>query len=419
MQNVLFFIFRLHGGGAERTVSNLSLALSERYNIKIAIYDAEETTYPYKGELIRIKLLFSANPTKNPWYARLIRLVQLAFKLRALKRKYDIHIVVSFAEQANIINILTKGKERAILSMRTTLSKEMESASKMRVISWLVRILYNRAERIIVPSILSAKDLVTHFHVKEKKIDIIYNYIDSERVSQLAASPLTDEFERSLFQQDILLMVGRITPAKGMWLMFHVLKKLGPVYPDLKLVIIGDGESEASFKLQLIKYAINLGLKVYDDGKNGSENGLDHDLFFLGFESNPFHLMSKSLALVFPSAFEGFPNTLLEAMQSRLAVIAADCHSGPREILAPDTDPEKQTREMELAEYGILTPSLPSPNIEMPVDDRIISEWVKAVKLILSNERLREQYRQRGLERTKSFDRDEILGQWESLLDPQ
>lgn len=62
MKNVLFFIYRLYGGGAERVVSNLSLALANEYNVKIVIYSNEEKTYPYDGQLIRIKLPFFQRP---------------------------------------------------------------------------------------------------------------------------------------------------------------------------------------------------------------------------------------------------------------------------------------------------------------------------------------------------------------------
>ena len=64
-KNILFIIYRLYGGGAERVVSNLSMALGDKYNVKITIYDIEEKTYPYKGELIRIKLPFSKDPVPD------------------------------------------------------------------------------------------------------------------------------------------------------------------------------------------------------------------------------------------------------------------------------------------------------------------------------------------------------------------
>src|SRR5580693_5197927 len=99
MQNVLFFIFRLYGGGAERVVSNLSVAFSDQYNIKVAVFDNQGKTYPFKGELIRLKLPFSNDPIRNRWWQRLTRLVLLIYKLRKIKKEYNIDVTVSFAEQ--------------------------------------------------------------------------------------------------------------------------------------------------------------------------------------------------------------------------------------------------------------------------------------------------------------------------------
>lgn len=414
-KNVLFLIYRLYGGGAERVVSNLSIALSDKYNIKIAIYDIEEKKYPYEGELIRIKLPFSKNPVHNNSIQRTIRFFMLIMKLRKVKRDNKIEIAISFGEQANIINVLSKKKERIYLSMRTTLSKEMQNRPKKRVLTGLIKRLYNRAEAIVVPSALAASDLERSFDVRKNKLEIIHNYVDSVAINKLSDEPISDTDLSHLFRKKILLNVGRITPAKGQWLLLHLFKKLKERHPETRLVIIGEGESERHFKTKLINYAVKLDLKLYDYTA-ADKFSLDHDVFLLGFDSNPFKYMKQSKLLVFSSTFEGFPNTIIEAMQSGLPVIAADCQSGPREIIAPDTDPSKHTSITEFHSSGILAPSLPSSSIDDPINDSIIIEWEKAIITLLGNEELRNKYIRSGIERATAFEKQIILKKWELLL---
>lgn len=417
-KKVLFFIYRLYGGGAERVVSNLSLALGCKYDIKIAIYDLEERTYPYEGELIRIKLPFSENPVHNNSIQRAIRFFILITKLSKLKRDNKIDISVSFGEQANIINVLSKKKERIYISMRTTLSKELQNRAKKKILTALIKRLYNRAKAIVVPSALAAIDLEQSFGVRKNKLEIIHNYIDSVAINQLSNEPISDTDLSRLFRQKILLNVGRITPAKGQWLLLRLFKRIKERIPDARLVIIGEGESENHFKVKLLDYAANLGLKLYDRTIN-DKFSLDSDVFLLGFDSNPFKYMKQSQLLVFSSTFEGFPNTIIEAMQSELPVIAADCQSGPREIIAPNTDPSKHTSITEFHCSGILAPSLPSSSIDDPVDDSIIIEWEKAIMTLLDNEDLRKKYIRKGIERATAFEKEIILKKWESLLELQ
>jgi glycosyltransferase involved in cell wall biosynthesis len=89
-----------------------------------------------------------------------------------------------------------------------------------------------------------------------------------------------------------LLNVGRITPAKGQWLLLHLFKKLKGRYPETRLVIIGEGESERHFKMKLVSYAAKLGLKLYDRTAP-DKFSLDHDVFLLEFDSNPFKYEAK------------------------------------------------------------------------------------------------------------------------------
>ena len=68
--------------------------------------------------------------------------------------------------------------------------------------------------------------------------------------------------------------------------------------------------------------------------------------------------MKNSDCYVLSSLFEGFPNAMVEAMACGCPTIAADCKSGPREILFQRADLEAEITEVTHADYGILVPDL-------------------------------------------------------------
>lgn len=366
--------------------------------------------------LFVLSFLFSKDPIHNNPFKRFLRFIFLIYKLRKIKKKHSIDTSVSFAEQANIINVLSRRNERTFLSMRTTLSKEIHVAPKMKILIRLIKRLYNKSELIIVPSKSSAKDLIQAFKIKENKLKVLHNYIDSSAINSLSKQPISEPELSALFNKRILLNVGRIVPAKGQWLLLTVFTNIKKLYPDTRIVFIGEGESEYHFKLKLVSLARELGLNVYDRSKLDQPFSLNYDVYFIGFEPNPFRFMSRSLLLAFPSTYEGFPNTLIEAMQSGVPVVSSDCQSGPREILAPNTDPGISTSKAEFASYGILAPSLPLPSIDEPIDNTIIKEWEIALTALIKNESLRKQYISAGFERARDFEKQIILEQWKKIL---
>lgn len=416
MQNVLFFIFRLYGGGAERVVSNLSMAFSEQYKVKVAIYDNQEKTYSYRGELIRIRLPFSNDPTRNNQWQRLVRLVVLVYEVRKIKRRHKIDVSISFAEQANIVNILTKGRSRTVISVRTLLSKELVSTPKMKIFGRFIRLLYNRAQQIVVPSQLAAEDLRNYFGIEQSRLKVIYNYIEQEKINAMIAETIDDPFLLSLFSQPVLLNVGRITAAKGQWLLFEAMRKIKRLHPDWKLVIIGESETEGNLKSQLLLLAGQLDLKLYDIA-GGQDPSMDYDIYLLGFNANPFRYMHRSRMLLFPSVYEGFPNTILEAMQCGLPVVAADCQAGPREILAPGSDLSTRATRAELTDFGILCPPLPDADIRTPVPSWLTEEWTRAIDRVMHENNIRDQFIARGYERVRDFEKAAILADWKKTIE--
>src|SRR4029450_12488878 len=62
--------------------------------------------------------------------------------------------------------------------------------------------------------------------------------------------------------------------------------------------------------------------------------GIGDDVSLLGSVANPYAYLSRAVAFVLSSRWEGLPTVLIEALACGAPLIATDCPSGPREILA-------------------------------------------------------------------------------------
>jgi glycosyltransferase involved in cell wall biosynthesis len=113
------------------------------------------------------------------------------------------------------------------------------------------------------------------------------------------------------------LFVGRLTQQKGIPFLMDGCQQLLEKLPDHHLLILGDGPLRER-------------LEHWVKG-----NALQSRMHLLGWQPEAHRWMPFATALLLPSAYEGMPNVLLEAMKASLPVVAFDVE-GTRELLGDD-----------------------------------------------------------------------------------
>lgn len=115
-------------------------------------------------------------------------------------------------------------------------------------------------------------------------------------------------------QRKTLLSLGRLSSEKQVEKLLMAFAEVASAFPEWDLHIYGDGPLRSILEEQIRR------------------DGLEGRAVLKGSTETPWKVMASADAFVMVSAYEGFPNALLEAMGVGLPCIVYDCPSGPREI---------------------------------------------------------------------------------------
>ena len=373
MKKITILINSMEGGGAERVVSVLLNSLADRYQCYLILI---HPIIFYKLDK-RIKIIHLNEKSEVSGVKKLIRLPIIAKKLSDIVKEYSFNQIISFLTRSNYINILTSyvSKHTTIISERAMPSLQYKNGLNGKINKFLIKALYCKANLCITNSKGNKKDLEDNFSVKN--IVSIPNPFDLNLIEELSTQSIGIRKKRFTY-----ITVGRLDYGKNHKLAIDAIKDI-----DADLWIIGEGELIEDIQKYINKLSLND--KVY----------------ILGKKENPFCFLAKADCFVFTSNHEGFPNVLVEALACGLPSISTDCQSGPREILAPDTDIYFQLKDkIELADYGILTPT---KNVE---------KLKESMSLMISDKKLVQGYRERAKQRANDFRIDKIIKQYKEII---
>lgn len=382
MKKVTLFINSLTSGGAERVLSVIVTELVAQ-NIEVNLLCIEkDNAYVLPKE---VQITYLSNLTNHDSsLKKLLYLPYLALKLKRYIKENQTTLVQSHIYRANFTNILAKlfGAKHQVQVVEVTSINNLKDGSFSKKINFvLIKLLYKYADLVVFKAQRMKEEFLKNIP-KIKKYTVINNPYDIQNISSLAEEKVED-FE---FHQDkqYIVSVGRLSSEKRFITLVKVLKELDN---NIELILIGEGEEESN-------------LKAYT-----YENKLEKRIHLLGKKENPFKYIKHSNLFVLASEGEGFPNVMVEAMICETPVISTDCISGPREILAPNTDINFQLQTgIELAHNGIL----------YPVDNE---ESLKlAIETMLNDKVQQEKYIANAFEKSQEYALKKIIEKYKEVL---
>ncbi len=146
--------------------------------------------------------------------------------------------------------------------------------------------------------------------------DVRYNVLDTKRIRTMA-----DEAAEELSEEDEIRLVamGSLKEGKGFERLLSVAKKLHEEGERFTLYLLGRGPLQK----QLENFA--------------TEGGISEQIRFLGYQTNPYRVLSKCDLFVCPSFAEGFSTAAAEALIVGTPVCTTDV-SGMKELLGENNE---------------------------------------------------------------------------------
>ena len=321
-------------------------------------------------------------------------------------------VTISHLEGPNIANMLTVMGGRRVLFVHNRISQSYPGhGARDKVMRYLCHRLYSQANTVVAVSSGVEQELVQSFGIDQAKVMVLPNPVDIEAIEQ-AAGCRYGEYRDLLREARYVISVASLTKQKNHEHMLRAYACLISSSQDctsIKLVLLGDGPLRS--KLQNL--CQQLGLRFFDAQQSG---GLDSDaqVYFLGFQENPYPLISQAELLLMTSRWEGLPIALLEAMSLGIPGVVSDCSEGIRDLwqLPSDMGDCYADQRAMRTSYGVLMP--------LGIDDlKPALCWAEEIEKLLCDPTQRNHYAKACRRRASDYDIDHVTQLWsQHLLNP-
>lgn len=396
IRNIVFIIPEMSMGGAQRSVAKIAAELSERYRTHVIVFNRNYN--PRFDHMLGKAKIVSLDVSSGPGLiTKLISFVKRVRRLRRLKKELNTDVAISFLEGADYINLLSKGRERVIISIRgSKVHDEIMRSKFFFVRRLLISRWYRRADMIIAVNEGIRKELNDYYNLTKVAKRVVYNFYDLDEVTKQANEDVGTT-TNGFFQSPVIAMSGRLAIEKGQVAVARIFSQVRKTLPNIRLMLIGEGPERNA----ITRFCTSSGLHV-----SYQVPEIETDVWITGSVENVFKYLHRSTVYILNSSSEGFPNGLAEAMACGIPVMSADCPYGPAEILHPGR--ADGSTEI-IVENGLLLPMTNRPEA--------IDIWTRYLIELLQDKSLRDRLSMNAKRRIADFSKDKIVPQWINAIE--
>lgn len=262
---------------------------------------------------------------------------------------------------------------RVRFGLTETLDEYLEQTNsrpwQVKIFAKLQTFVVSKAKQVIVPSEY-LKSVVMKWGIEENKIKVIYSALYPLEVSA-SREVLREELS---YSHPTIVSAGRLVPWKGFAGLIEVVSKLQDQYPDISLIIIGDGEER--HRLQELVAELKLTGRVRFMGS------LTKDALGAAIKAADVFVLN--------TAYEGLSHQLIEVMDVGTPIVTTRA-GGNAELITDGVN-------------GFL------------VEFDNVEELSEAISRVLNHPESRERIVQTARGRSKQFAKETVVNEIETLL---
>lgn len=300
MKKLLCITSALDTGGAETFLMKIYRNLNRsEYQMDFCCMTDKKGFYEDEVNTLGGKIFHIIPKTEN--------IFKSFFEIRKIVKQYDYNYAIRINEHSlSVIDLIAArvgGAENLILRSTNANTQNKKRHILHKLFQFLPKIIPNVK---IAPSTEAAEYTFGKRQVKKGNVHILNNGIPIEKF--LFSEEKREKMRKELDLEDKFVVghVGRFMTQKNHMYLLEVFKCIKGKIPNAVLILVGDGDLKEKIEKRI------------------EELNLEESVKFLGVRSDIPELFMAMDITIFPSFFEGMPNTIIEAQGTGLECIISD-----------------------------------------------------------------------------------------------